>query len=908
MTAAHETDSDILEHLQQELNVHLIQQDFNVITQGGNGYALDEQGHVVGLNLHNLDLQRVPSQVWQFQHLAGLSLFNNHISEFPPELFDCLNIQKLSLSHNQITSLPADITRLTQLQYLDLTGNRLKALPEAITALGLEILWDSPGLEVKGILLEENPLETPPVEIVKQGRKAVMTYFDSLHEARCPNEVKVLLVGEGEAGKTSLVRRLFGEDFQQDEKQTQGITIRSLKYRAGDDAITTRFWDFGGQEIMHATHQFFLSKRSVYVLVLDGRKDEKAEYWLKLIELFGGKSPILVVLNKMDQHPGFDVNRRFLQNKYQGIRNFYPMSCATGEGVMEFVEGLIESFSDVELLQTTWPVNWFRVKTALENREETEHVISYEAYLRLCQQENILDREKQETLLQFLNDLGVILHFTEFGLNHTGILDPTWLTEAVYKIITSRYLAQRKGVLPLNNIEDILQQHSPSDYYYPRDTYMFILELMKKFEICYELEDRQTILVPDLLPVQEPFFRFEYDEALRFVIHYDVLPRSVMPRFIVNMHKDIKGEFCWRTGVVLEDTMFQAIAVVKADHEARKIFIYVCGAQHKREFFTIIYRTLKTINQSFTRLKYDERICLPDNPDITVSYAHLLKMESQGIETFFPEGAEKVYRVKDLLGTIFIENRNQEEINRILREFVRQFQASLEKLRHAREDNTLTEDEFVEKLSELSSTIEVELPEADQENFETIEARLLTEFSYLKPLLDTTQNYGKYRLFLLNAEYFYSCLLHGLEIDGAAIILEYAKIVDAILYDYVGEPLIRDFKKHDRRWEGFTTRSNRPTLPNTLGAWELLTHQKCLEYQQWIATQFSKDLTLCHFLTAEVYRHTNKIRNLRNEAAHGKLSHGADTVKIMREILLSRKDSHHKTLMEWCIEILQYPS
>jgi internalin A len=64
----------------------------------------------------------------------------------------------------------------------------------------------------------------------------------------------------------------------------------------GEREIKVNFWDFGGQEIMHATHQFFLSKRSLYILVLDGRKDEKPEYWLKLIENFGGDSPVLVVI------------------------------------------------------------------------------------------------------------------------------------------------------------------------------------------------------------------------------------------------------------------------------------------------------------------------------------------------------------------------------------------------------------------------------------------------------------------------------------------------------------------------------------------------------------------------------------------------------------------------------------
>ena len=105
------------------------------------------------------------------------------------------------------------------------------------------------------------------------------------------NEVKVLLVGEGGSGKTSLVKRLMGQGFDPNESQTHGINIRHKDFAPptpGSDPVHVRFWDFGGQEIMHATHQFFLSQRSVYVLVLDARKEEAAEYWLKHIESFGG--------------------------------------------------------------------------------------------------------------------------------------------------------------------------------------------------------------------------------------------------------------------------------------------------------------------------------------------------------------------------------------------------------------------------------------------------------------------------------------------------------------------------------------------------------------------------------------------------------------------------------------------
>jgi len=102
------------------------------------------------------------------------------------------------------------------------------------------------------------------------------------------------------------------------------------------------------------------------------------------------------------------------------------------------------------------------------------------------------------------------------------------------------------GVLRLDLLDKILKKEVEDDFYYPSGKYKYIIDLMKKFELCYEI-DKETVLLPDLLEVQEPEFDFDYDAALKFVIDYDFLPRSVMPRFIVQMHKDIASELRWRT-------------------------------------------------------------------------------------------------------------------------------------------------------------------------------------------------------------------------------------------------------------------------------------------------------------------------------------------------------------------------
>lgn len=895
------TDLEFLKQLEEELGLGLPQQDFRIITQGSSGYALDNQQHVIGLNLHNLQLRNIPIVISQFIHLIGLSLYHNQLSVFPEEILKLSQLQKLSLSRNYFTDLPDDLTRLKNLRYLDLTDNRLKVLPEAITTLGLEIYWEGEFFQSEGIILEDNPLENPPVEIVKQGRLAVVNYFRSLQqEQKILNEAKVLLVGEGGAGKTSLVKRFFGEEFDPNESQTHGINIKPWKLGDGEQNITVRFWDFGGQEIMHATHQFFLSKRSFYVLVLDSRREENIEYWLKHIESFGGNSPIIIVMNKIDQHPGFDVNRSFLQKKYPEIREFYRISCASGEGMVNLVEGLSQALADVELLRTPLPATWFEVKAQLEMM--TSSFIRYEDYEAICRQAQIFEKSEQHTLIELLNDLGVIVYFQEFGLHDTHILEPAWLTEAVYKIINSKQLADSKGVLALDEIDGILELSSESSHTYPRSTYRFIIDLMKKFELCYVVNEHH-ILVPDLLEVQEPYFDFDYENSLQFLVTYDFLPRAVMPRFIVKMHEDIKESLRWRTGIVLEDTTLHAIAVIKADYEAKKLTIYVNG-EHQRSYLNVISKSLRDINQSFTRLKYAERVCLPDNPSITVSYSHLLRLEEMGQDMYIPEGADQAYRVKDLLGVVYIES-NQEQLTHIVRNFIQEFQSSLHQFYKKYRNSAGIQNElegFFEGVSTLLANIAQKLQEIDCDAFKHIELNLKSEFPSLSKLFDNSC-YTKYASFLLTAEYFYQNLLQGLPIEAASIIIGYAGVVDAILIDCVGKPIIAS---HEKGWKGFRLTPERASLPTGLGVWKYLTKPLCPEYQQWIENYYSQDEELCHFLLYDVGKEIEKIRSLRNKAAHGLTPLGAKDADYVRKRILFSQDKRHNTLMEWCLRILFY--
>lgn len=605
------------------------------------------------LYLSHNQLTGLPAEIVQLSALSQLDLRHNELTVFPREIVGLSGLTLLYLSNNQLTQLPPEIVQLGKLKVLFLQNNQLTRLPPEIAQMNLT------QMPVKG-----NPLVEPPIEIAQHGIKAIKSYYKSLSIEKTPlSEVKVLFVGDGGSGKTSLMKRLLGEPFDPNEPQTHGINIRDWSTGEEETTIHVHFWDFGGQQIMHATHQFFLSKRSLYVLVLDGRKDEDAEYWLKLRESFGGYSPILVVLNRMDEHPSYEVNRRFLKSKYKGVKGFYPVSCSNSKGIEVFIEELREALLESELPRTYWPKTWFNIKTSLENMEHD--FITYAQYQSMCTESGVKDPGDQDVLLEFLNDLGIVLHFKDLELFDTHVLEPRWITEAVYKILNSKELAVSKGLLPLASLSDILKPSEPSNRFYPTDRFPYIINLMKKFELCYEL-DSSTILVPQLLDVQKPQIDFDYDRSLKFFIQYDFLPKSIIPRFIVNMRKDIKGELQWRTGVVLEDPSFQCHAVVEADERDKRIYVNVLGHQ-KRDYFAVVRYSLFSINSSYEKIQAVERVPMPDQPSISISYEHLIRLERLGERTYIPDGSQKAYDIKNLLGTIQTESKTEEEIIQILR-------------------------------------------------------------------------------------------------------------------------------------------------------------------------------------------------------------------------------------------------
>ncbi len=275
------------------------------------------------LTLYNKVLNSLPDSIGQLVSLQKLDLANNELSALPDSIGQLVSLQELLLDYNKLSALPDSIGQLVSLQELYLADNKLSDLPESIGNLT--------SLQADSLQLRNNPLMHPPLEVCSQGVAAIARFLAAGREqtySHCPF-VRWMFVGYEGVGKTSLCKVLRGEDFNSEEVTTNGVGVfqklfgslggllrgqASQSSHGHSDLLITKIsatgpipletscWDFAGQDPYYATHQLFLSQRSIYLLPWKCGAITKPEnieqqlvYWLTCLECRCGPVDVLVV-------------------------------------------------------------------------------------------------------------------------------------------------------------------------------------------------------------------------------------------------------------------------------------------------------------------------------------------------------------------------------------------------------------------------------------------------------------------------------------------------------------------------------------------------------------------------------------------------------------------------------------
>ena len=543
--------------------------------------------------------------------LTQLSLQNNHLKEIKG-LETLTQLTQLNLSGNQLTEIKG-LETLTQLTRLDLSDNRLKEFPEYLLALNQPIYGEYENRN-NGISLEGNPFANPPPEIIKQGTEAIREYFNQRKKTgeELLNEAKLILLGDGRSGKTSLANRLLGKELPKEKDRTQGVDIVIGEYGfpvANGKEFKINIWDFAGQDKYKTLHQLFYTESSLYVMVAEsGNNTTDYDDWLQTAALFGEGSPLILVLNEFKEGIGMgSFDSPYWKKQFpELLKEVFTVNLLTKEGFLkaeEFIRLLAQTLPHTKY---AFPANWVAIRRVL-NERRNEQYISLAEYLKVCKDNNLPEEESALILSSVLHKIGDCLHYQKSELlNQLIILKNEWATDAVYKILDDQIVAEKK--CGFFDLADTKRVWSSDEHRHMRPQ---LLELMKQFRLAYQLPGKEEYVTPPLLKPSRPEdFVWPDEDSLELYIEYEFLPKALLTQFIVTRHADIAQErtLVWRHGVILEWPGEAMAEVSKTKLERKDAFYIRTQGNNRKGMMTVILKTFRELHAEYKGIKYKEKV------------------------------------------------------------------------------------------------------------------------------------------------------------------------------------------------------------------------------------------------------------------------------------------------------------
>ena len=620
------------------------------------------------LNINNTGI----GAIWGISNLSQLRTLNisgTKVSTIENIVFP-KSLRTLNLSGTAIKTIPETISELTNLRRLNLSEMKLQSLPKGLLKLDLEFVMDYRF----GINLCGTTIENVDMEIFKQPRVVVEAWLNAhvytSSDTNALNEIKVVFLGDGGAGKSFTIQRLLAggavpRNFDGDS--TPGISITSRNYTIGKNNILVHFWDFGGQEILHSMHRMFLTKRTFYVVLINARdntQDERARYWLHNIKSFAGGSPVLIVLNQIDQNPSAAVNETSLRELCPELTEIIKLSARDYSAEKfheEFENVLIGRIGEIPHINEPFLPTWSYLKTKLQNMEK--YYIDADEFTKMSEECGVEeDLEVRSSLLDWFSDLGVSFCYRDSSvLSNYMVLRPDWITNAIYIILFNGSRKVRNGLILHEDIHQMLKHPEEGDEppkcvmkgvaYSPVEV-EYVLGVIRKFRLSYRIND-DTEFIPMLCDRNEKACAaaFAHDEtALEFHMEYRYLPNNVLHRLMVEMRLHLDIDNVWLTGMLLSSDEMGVSALIKAEDNVLKIYVKSENALHPANtYLSLLKGTIKNINDSLGLEASESIVYKRDGVSETFEYDYLIDSYEHGNRTVYSRAFKENVEILDIL-------------------------------------------------------------------------------------------------------------------------------------------------------------------------------------------------------------------------------------------------------------------
>lgn len=689
------------------------------------------------LYIRHCKIRSVSSDIQALTELRVLDLSHNKISEIAPEIKHLENLQVLQLYNNKLRELPFDKADFSGLKSLGLAKNKLRQVPEIIEMLSTlkrldlsdnRIEYIPPGLSqmqnLKSISITGNTPVNVPHYIINKGSQSLFEYLKK-DKIRLWDS-KMVIIGQGGVGKSCLLDSLQGRPFYSQKASTQGMQVQSLKLKhpkAENTEMELNVWDFGGQEIYHATHQFYLSNNSFFLLVWSARlgyEAGKLYYWLDTIEALAPDSPVFIVATNTNERradlPVKDIKYKYEKPKKGKIIRFFEVDNANAEGVPELRQAIKEHSVNLKYMGAERPKTW--VAAAEKIKSLRKNYISRKELFKIFFEAG-MNTSEYENPAEYLHEMGEILYYgRDQILKDTIFVKPEWVNKQIAKVLDNRVIDKTGGFLTLAVKKEIWQEISGE----MRDK---LVHLMEIFDLAYRVHDPKTVcLIVEKLRHEEPDFVEPWDrmEGKREItLLYDdlnAMPAGIPTRFIARTHR-FTTFIHWRNGALLKygknaqhhsPEKAENLALIVSKPDKKQILLKVRG--NSPEYFSAILRdTLEDTLKPFEGLEMKLKIPCPGHYGKKCPHKfqvrHLEKRLNNipPVKTIeCPEGMEDVSISKMLFG-ISTANTSDSVSENIIQEMDTHFKKQAELIKtENKEIKKLTQSHF----AELRKFIELE--------------------------------------------------------------------------------------------------------------------------------------------------------------------------------------------------------
>lgn len=619
------------------------------------------------LDLSALNLFELPDDIDDLNNLIELDISYNFFNELPQSIAKMQDLKILNISNNYVSNIDFIDGIYYNLEVLDISNNSIYNIPDSLNFLK----------NCNSIFFDDNPfLIDLPLSIASYDIRYIQEYLklNSYTEKQRFYEMKLIFVGKGEVGKTTLMNVLKDKSIlinEGAEVSTHGINIDSMDlevffpakpphyahYNEMEDVyevvtkdeinyyqiedfekiddkyyvsfsnqfsnmdedhqieimllenlssryeikktIKTNLWDFGGQEIYHSTHQFFLTKRSIYIFVWEPRKDgieEEFEYWLNIINLLGQDCPVLIVMNKADIRY-VSIDEKKYKEMFPAISAYFQVSCLDKSGISELQSGINNCIRTLPHLGEELPKSWIEIRHKLAN--DKRDFIFMRDFRNICSESiTNISRTHLAHISDYLHDIGEIIHFKNSPvLQSIIIINPQWATKAVYSLIDNIPIQKKHGIFNFKDMENHLDHEK-----YPIETHMQLLELMERFEICFKtVGSSDTFILPELLKNEIPNNAIvdtllNDKQGFKFKYSFKFIPGGILSRLICKLFYLLNSENYWKNGVIFNYESTCALVIL--DKLNKNLTLHISG-ENKRDLFGLIKNELNQIFKIF---------------------------------------------------------------------------------------------------------------------------------------------------------------------------------------------------------------------------------------------------------------------------------------------------------------------